>query len=192
MSKEFNISAELDKQRVEKGFSELDARNISSWFLDVMPQMLRYFRDNLTSYPVVATGPSFNSKAIVLPGEKEPQEGFENWKKVIDRMIFLLDEMDIKKCSMKNPCEEEKNKAEEEFEKLYGLLGKDFEKVKGIKPEKDSLDRVYFISDDTDHPEWAELDAQYRYYEAVKDAYRDRCREEFFNLFSTWFWDLWV
>ena len=46
---------------------------------------------------------------------------------------------------MKNPFEEEKNKAEEEFEKLYGFLGEDFEKVKGILSQKKILWTEYIL-----------------------------------------------
>lgn len=69
-------------QRAFKGWAPCDTWNIDCWFMEVMPQMLRYLKENKHSYPVYLT-------------EKE-------WDNILEYMAFLLDEMDETKCSQQN------------------------------------------------------------------------------------------
>ena len=65
----------------------------------------------------------------------------EEWDAVLDKMIFLLGEMDEESCTKKNPHE----------------VGDD-----GWLKEEENIAK-----------------------------YRDDCKNEFFKLFSEFFWDLW-
>ena len=50
---------------------------------------------------------------------------------------------------------------------------------------------MYFPADDEDRPEWKELKEVW--FEEVKKIaeYQDKCKNEFFDLFSKYFWDMW-
>ena len=184
----------MKDQRRERGYSDEDCWNISSWFMDLMPKMIQQMRDNLHGCPSsVPSNGLVNTQAVKLKDDEEDEDepDMKEWKGILDRMIFLLNEMDEEKCSYKNPYEEEKEKAAAEFESKYGLFGRHFEEKNGIKRDNTNGIRCYFYSDDPDHPEWKELHAKWMQGEMAVAGYRDRCREEFFNLFSKWFWDMW-
>ena len=177
------------QQRGERGYADTDAWNIYAWFLEVMPKALQKMRDNLHGYPELDYN-SMPESQVVEIDEEEDSPGMKKWKEILDRMIFLLHEMDEDTCSFTNPYVDEYLSANEEFEKKYGVFGTDFEEINHIE-RKGPGKRVYFIKDDPDHPEWKELSDNYTSFERNIAAYRDRCREEFFNLFSTHFWNLW-
>lgn len=179
-----------EKQRAERGFSDKDVWDISYWFLTVMPEMLTQFRDNMTGVPASISVKALNRS--VKHRDKEDDINKAKWEEIIDRMIFLLKEMDEETCSMKNVYEKEVVAAEKEFESKYGMFGCNFEKLNNIKHDDSSPGkRIYFYHDDPDHPEWKVLSAKSMYQDLMISNYRDKCREEFFNLFSQWFWDLW-
>lgn len=190
---EENFRNKMKQQRAERGYSDSDSWNIYSWFLEVMPKALQSMRDNLHGCPdgLVSSGPDFAKSQLVQSDNDEDTPEMKKWKEILDRMIFLLKEMNEETCSMENPYEKDYNKANDKFHKKYGFFGQNFEKINNIQPENENGKRIYFISDDPDHPEWAELSRDYINYEKVISLYRDKCREEFFNLFSYWFWDLW-
>lgn len=175
------------KQRYEKGYSDSDVNNLAYWFIDIMSKMLTQFRDNLTGYPTSIFYPDMPHAV----SERGDEEGLIEWKKIIDRMIFLLQEMDEDTCSYKNKYEEEVDKAHKEFDDKYGFFGKNFEKINGIESENKEFKRAYFYYDDPEHPEWKELHYDWLLEEKNIRYYRDKCREEFFSLFSKHFWLLW-
>ena len=182
---------EQKEQRAERGFSDSDCWNINTWFLEIMPQMLQQMRNNLHGFPdnpyVVN-----RSQALQLPDDEESPK-FKEWKETLDRMIFLLKEMGEDTCSWKNEYEEEYFAMLEDFCDKYGLMGEKLktEEEKEEEKKRDSS-RMYFPDDFPElYPEASELRADYQRTEQYIWYYRDRCREEFFNLFSKHFWDLW-
>lgn len=60
-------------QRSKRGWTEYDAWNIDVWFMETMESMLTYYRRHHVGYP--------------------PDISEERWDEIIDRMIFLLKEM---------------------------------------------------------------------------------------------------
>lgn len=60
-------------QRSKRGWAEYDAWNIDVWFMETMESMLTYYRRHHVGYP--------------------PDLSAERWDEIIDRMIFLLKEM---------------------------------------------------------------------------------------------------
>ena len=193
-NKDAMFEEKMKKQRAERGYSDEDAWNIYSWFLEVMTPALKQMRSNLHSYPISHANLNSNSQAIQTSDGDEPE--LIEWKKTLDRMIFLLEEMNEETCSFKNPFEKEVNKAQKEFHKKYGIFGEKLYEIVSTEEEiakdkKIGSRRVYSYSDDPNHPEWKELSHEYHKYERVISEYRDKCREEFFQLFSLHFWDLW-
>ena len=135
------------RQRAKKGYADSDLWNLDYWFLDIMPRMLKQFRDTTDSAPVFS-----------IPGATI-DNCHEKWREILDRMIFLLEEMDEYKCSYKNPYQEE-------FEELI-----------------ESEDLTQTIMDSF-------MD-KYNGEEINKAKHMELCKEEFFYLFSKYFYDLW-
>jgi hypothetical protein len=155
---------------VKHGYKLSDTWSIKDWFMEIMPKMIKDFKDNLHSYPSELT--------------------VEEWEQILHRMIFLLKEMNEFTCSYKNKYDEPMQLAREEFWKKYGMFGENFEKIKGL-PNTTVGKRMYFPADDEDRPEWKELKEVW--FEEVKKIaeYQDKCKNEFFDLFSKYFWDMW-
>lgn len=181
----------MAEQRKKRGYSDKDTWSIRDWFLDIVPKMIQHMRDNLHGYPTPLVSYPVNSQAVVLSEEDKSNKAFIEWKETLDKMIFLLKEMNEETCSFKNEYQEEVDKAQEKFRKKYGWFGKDFEKINNIEPESKAGKRVYFYYDDPEHPEWKELNEKYHRVEQHKYYYMDKCREEFFTLFSKYFWEMW-
>ena len=181
-------------QRYKRGYSDADCWDIYGWFLNIMPKMLQQMRDNLHGYPADLPAHSTNqivSNSVIDNAEEEP--GFKEWKEILDRMIFLLKEMDEEKCSYKNPYEKDFFKMNENFRKKYGFFGEGLKSEEEKEEEKKKhLSRMYFPGDFPElYPEAKELSNNFMKHETYKNTYMNQCREEFFNLFSKYFYSLW-
>lgn len=195
------------EQRAERGYSDEDAWNIFSWFMEVMTPALKQMRSDLHGYPDDIAG--INRQKVVM-AEEDPDTGdiiftddeeaadpaMDAWKATLDRMIFLLEEMNGDTCSYINRYDEEMEKASAEFHGKYGVFGEKLGELIETEEEKaehkkNGTRRIYIYSDDPDHPEWKELHQKWAREELYIAMYRDKCREEFFQLFSRYFWDLW-
>ena len=88
-------------QRAERGYSDQDACDIENWFMETMLCILQQMRDNIYGYPESPETDPSAPRVVVLPREKEP-EGMIRWKGILDRMIFLLKEMNEKTCRFDN------------------------------------------------------------------------------------------
>ena len=191
---EQQLEEEFRAQRAEKGFSEADVNNICYWFLNVIPEILTEMRENLRSFPdtkerMISTSPSHH---VIMPGEDYTGiKPYDEWVETLDKLIHLAKEMREETCSFKNKYEETHHKIHNEFAEKYGFFGEALmTPEEKAAEEKGEGKRVYFPSDVKEHPEWAELEEAYRAERNNITHYRDRCREEFFALFSQVFWDL--
>ena len=79
------------------------------------------------------------------------------------------------------------------FHKKYGFFGEGLKTPEQLEKEKKEKATTMLSPYDFPdmYPDYRELQSDYYRVERDKDYYRDRCREEFFNLFSQHFWDLW-
>lgn len=153
-------------------YCEKNALSISTWFIKTMSYMLEEMIENLKGYPDEYNEVPVheNRKASAINGNELPAQ--EEWKRTLERMLFLLNEMDPDKCSYKNPVQEELDEVKDNLEEAgYGCLVEHIEQ--------------------SDDPQLQLLYQEHRYQELQVWHYRDRCREEFFNLYSKWFWHLW-
>lgn len=128
--KNFFRSIKYSWQRIQNGYATSDTWSIDMWFENIMPHMLIEYRDNLCGCPCGMTT--------------------YQWRKVLDRMIYLLNEMTEDTCSRKNPYWDD-----------------------------DKIDVKLH-----DDKRWMNEE------EAIS-KYREQCKDEFFHLFSKWFWYLW-
>ena len=65
-------------QRITRGFCFRDTFSIDNWFVDIIPEMLKHFRENLHSYPGNEEFPTFESWVKYL---EEMETHFRNSNK---------------------------------------------------------------------------------------------------------------
>ena len=168
----------IARQRAERGYADSDLWDMSKYFIDTTRLMLKQLKKDGRGYP------GFTADGTPMSARQ--------WKKILDRMLFLLKEMDEKTCSLKNPYEDEWWLMHQEFEKKYpdrDVLKTEAEheeekKAKhyiGIGPERDPERGGHFVEVRDQKIEW----------DSFIGEYRNKCKNEFFKLFSDYFWDLW-
>lgn len=191
--KDFKDEEELEKewkeQRAERGYSDKDVWSIDAWFINIMPKMLRQLKQEHNGFIPLDK----NLKRVPMDFAVEQEEVYnERWEKLLEHMAFLLDELDDDKCSMDNPYEENFWRLNKAFYDRYpdtSVL-----KTEEEKELEESDGTFIWVLPDRD-PEYGEeyLRAQKEYmdYEKKIDAYKKECKDEFFKLFSEYFYDLW-
>ena len=161
-------------QRIWRGYCDYDLFSIDGWFMKIMPEMLKVFKETRHGSPVAV---NYHSHAVFLDEKERDQDIHDEWDKKLDRMIFLLGEMDETSCSQQNPYEDEY------FETVQKLMEPPVE-----YPDGSSTHRY---PDLKEYPEYRELHENYHAEEKRLNQYRLDCKQEFFELFSTHFYDLW-
>lgn len=181
-----NYEKKWAEQRAKRGFSDMDASEIDTWFMKVMPEMLKQFRRNSQSYP-----------SCFITDPEHPEDTWEEdsakWDKVLERMIFLLNEMDEDKCSLKNPYAEEYYRITFDFRQKYGAFGEKAKTPEMLAEEEGEPGvRMCFATDFPNlYPTARKVHEDYFDYEKKIEGYREDCKNKFFELFSKYFWALW-
>lgn len=107
-------------------------------------------------------------------------------------MIFLLQEMDEDTCSYKNTYEDEVMKSYDEFWNKYGTFGDGLKTEEEIAKEKEQGNyRMLFPSDEPEREDIKNLFKKYYEEDRKINEYREKCKNEFFDLLSKYFWALW-
>ena len=172
------------KQRVVRGFADSDVWNMYSYMQELMPAMLQYLKDNRMGSPTVL-GENYTDADNILQNDTCHKE----WDAILDKMIFLWRELDEETCSKKNPYQEKYDKAFDEFYKKYGFLGEGLateEEKENAK--KTGSRRVHFMNE---VPEYKEINRLYLEEEKKLEQYRERCKDEVFDLMKKYFFALW-
>ena len=174
------------QQRAKRGYADVDVWNMDSWFVRTMSPMLRQLRKEHHGFPS-----SFLSGYDPTPEESDAANA--KWEGILDRMIFLMDEMNVDKCSMKNPYERKYDRLNRKFRKELGWFGEKAKSSEELAEEKEKgTSRMYSPWDFPDkYPAALEIRDKYFEFEDKIDEYRNQCKEEFFSLFSNYFWMLW-
>lgn len=108
---------------------------------------------------------------------------------MMDRMIFLWNELDNELCSKKNPYEEEFMKAFEKYNETYGFLGEGLmSEEEKKKAENTSSVKVHFMNE---VPEYKEIHDKYMKEQKKIEEYQVQCKDEAFDLMKQYFYDLW-
>ena len=94
-------------QRGRKGYCDIDVWNVDIWFCKVMKRILVEFNKNNMGI--------FNQ----LYDEYGTEEGIKKQKEIIDKMIYLLDEMNFEKQDDLFKLEECKDEFFELFSKYF-------------------------------------------------------------------------
>lgn len=189
--KEIAFEERMAKQRAKRGYSDRDTWSIDYWFCNTISPMLKQLAKNTHGYQTLD-----ENGDIIYTGNtpKEESEMYaKRWKDTILHMAFLADEMNEETCSVKNPMEKKHDRIWRAFGKKYGMLG---EKLQTDEEKKQAEEgkgiRAYFPEDDPVHgEEYRKITDQYMDFEKKISDYREECKNEFFKLFSMYFWYLW-
>lgn len=117
--KEIPLYFRLMHHLTKHGYDEYAEWETFSWFIETMRSILREYRKNHESFPVVIDGYDYGSEDIDKAGEV--------WESIIDRMISLLDNMD--ECNPKYEKVSDKEKWEmmhDAKDRFFDLFSKYF------------------------------------------------------------------
>ena len=191
-------------QRATKGYCELDTYGdfdmygVGDWFLKTLPDMLQDIKNNKYGYPSVLleegmahyglkSVDEYNAASKELR-DKVDDYGNEKWGEILSEMIFLLREANEDTCSMVNPYEEEYGRVWEEFQEKYGERG---EKLL-TEEENVKETRSHPIYSPSHLPEYKEISESYFNEERKISEYQAQCKDKALEMFSKWFYSLWV
>jgi len=172
-------------QRAKKGYSYQDLWSIEHWFMETVPKMLQDYRKNIHG----CSNEFIKCENGTECTYQEFEQGMNEWKAVIDRMIFCFTEMNEDTCSMKNEFKEE----------YQEQLCKDFLTKK--KPKRWERIKKWFEKEDKNAPVKLyplvfgdvepELEENYQRREEEIENYREKMKDEGFDLMKRYFWNLW-
>ncbi|MBO7145950.1 MAG: hypothetical protein J6W13_14155 [Salinivirgaceae bacterium] len=178
----------MAKQRAKRGFCDRDVWNIDYWFCNTISPMLKQLAKTQVGFHQLDEKGNIISPSGNLTDE-ETEMYAKRWKDTILHLAFLADEMDEEKCSMKNPYYKEWSRVSRAFNKKYGTFG---EKLRTEEDKNDKLHPLYFPEDDPiNGAEYKKITDKYFQYEMKIERYREKCKNEFFRLFSKYFHYLW-
>lgn len=173
--KEFFRDISRCHQRAWKGYCDYDLFSIFDWFTEIIRPMLFEFKETRNGSPVEENN---LSHAIFLDDKERDKDVHKKWDAVLDRMIFLFGEANEASSSRSNPYEDDYMKAFSEVQN----------REKDTKAHKGAGVRVHFPDE---YPEYKELAEKYTAAEKELEQYLLHCKNEAFQLFSKWFYDLW-
>ena len=174
LAKQLGHDIKWAHQRIWRGYCDYDRFSIDDWFMRIMPKMLEEFKRTRHSSPVAV---NYHSHAVFLDENEKEWDIHQEWDEKLDRMIFLLGEMDEATCSRQNSYEGE----------YFAALHRYME----IPLENEDRSVSHRFPDLMEIPECRQLCENYRAEDQSLAKYRLDCKKEFFELFSTHFYDLW-
>ena len=187
-------------QRATKGYCDLDTYGVGDWFLNTLPDMLESIKNNRVGFPSVLqeegmehyglkSMDEYNTSSEELR-DKVDDYGNEKWGEILSEMIFLLREANEDTCSKVNPYEEEYHRVSEDFRKKYGEWGeKLLTEEEKAKAKKSGSYPMYLPS----HlPEYKEISELYFNKDNKIREYQEQCKDKALEMFTKWFYSLWV
>ena len=188
--KEIAFEERMAKQRAKRGFSDRDVWSIDYWFCNTISPMLKQLAKKAHGFQTLDENGEFIHKDKL--SDEDCKLFDKRWTHTLLHMAFLADEMSEENCSMKNPFDKDYHRIWRAFEKKYGSFGeKLLTEEKKEKQEKGGT-RLYSPDDDPVHgEEYRKIMDQHSDYEKKIAEYRDKCKDEFFVLFSKYFRCLW-
>lgn len=168
-------------QRVNRGYCDADCWEMYTWFLDVVPAMLKQLKDTRWGSPA-NLGVNYENEDGILVNDKCHEE----WDTILDKMIFLFHECDERRSTTTNPYEEDHNKIYEEFSERYGWWG---EKLQTEEEKNNKKHHTMHFPDEI--PEYKDICDKWRASEKELDEYRLKQKDRAFALFAEHFFSLW-
>lgn len=187
-------------QRATKGYCEFDTYSVGDWLLNTLPDMCEAINKKRCGYPSALFDEAMEHYGLKSMDEynNAPEEirdkvddyGDKKWGEILSRLTFLLREANEDTCTKINPYETEYIRSSEEFCAKYGDWGEklltDKEKAEA---KKTGSHPVYFPC----HlPEYKEISELYFNEEHKIREYQVQCKDKAVEMFSKWFYSLWV
>ena len=176
--KDERYEEKLRKQKYRRGYSDRDVYNLCYEFPKVMASILKDYKKKACSYFTLDE----NLHRILDDKAHEKEDIYiARRDQLLDRMIFLLNEIDEDKCSMKNPYRKDVHKAQDRFCKKYCFGDEKLKSKEQIAKEKEEgLFTHYSFTDDPDHKEEnKKLLDEFIDYERRIGEYKEDCKNEF-------------
>lgn len=169
---------------IKNGYSEEALWNVEYWFNDVMSKILAWYRDNHHGTPTCEI-----IKGFIPESEEDFKIQETYWNKMLDQMIVLLRESNEETCQRKNPYQTEWSKAYDEFTKKYGIFGEGL----ATEKEKSELEPKNLRRWHTPRelPEYKDIMDKHMKADIELSKYREQCKNDFFVLFSKYYYNLW-
>ena len=122
LPKLFYRNVKYSWQRVTRGYCDKDLWNIDYWFLGIVPDMLKQFKETRNGSPGC-----LGEEYVDEDGISCNDSCHEEWDKILDEMIFLFHEMDEETCQNKGLSNKELDEYREECKnKAFALFSKWF------------------------------------------------------------------
>ncbi len=174
------------KQRIVRGYADIDKWNMSHFLQTLIPDMLQDLRDNRWGSPGFL-GENYTNDEGVLVNDTCHGE----WNKILDHMIFLWRESKEETCSRKNPYDEEYDAASKEFHDKYGFLGEKLQTETEVEEnrKRGGGGTVHFMNE---LPEYKEIYERHYAEERKLEVYRAECKDEALDLLKEYFYSLWT
>lgn len=198
-------------QRIHKGYCVKDTWSIDYWFISTLKPMLEDLKNDHHGFPAFLEydyweehkdeiGMSYeqwmswskdeNKNRLKAAADKICDQ---KWNEILERMIFLLNEMDEDTCSRQNPYKEEWYSYHERFRKKYPKNGDELKSKEELTEEKKSgSTRMVTPSKDPEFgKEYDEISEKMMNEDRKLEKYREDCKDEFMGMFSKYFHNLW-
>lgn len=188
--KEIAFKERMAKQRIKRGYCDEDVWSIDFWFCKTIAPMLRQLAKTTHGCALL------DENGDVIYKENTSSEELDiyakRWEGTLLHMAFLADEMQEDTCSMINPFKKENDRIHKTFTKKYGFWGEKLNTEEDKKKKENGFYTMYTPADDPIHgEEYRKIMVQYSEYEDKIADYMEKCKEEFFLLFSKYFKHLW-
>ena len=173
---------------VKNGYDDLATWDTYWWFNRTMRDILTRYNKQRHGYPILDNDFPFDDDDSEESKTKRLQAE-QKWDDIVKRMIFLLGEMDEDTCQKKNPYEGEWSAKADEFHDKYGLFGKGLMTEEERKKSKET--GLFTLHTMSEVDEYKDISEKHREAEMDLDKYREQCKDEFFELFSKYYYALW-
>lgn len=173
------------KQRIVRGYADIDKWNMYHFLQTLIPDMLQDLRDDRWGSPGFLGGNYTNDEGILVNDTCH-----EEWNKILDHMIFLWRESEEETCGRKNPYDKEYDAASKEFDDKYGFLGEKLQTEAELEKnrKRGGGGTVHFMNE---LPEYQEIYEKHYAEERKLAAYRAECKDKALDLLKEYFYSLW-
>ena len=198
---------EQAKERATLGFCRRDVWEIDTWFLHIMPRMIEKLRDTHLGFPTIFIEEYYELNKENISLSKNDfcnyvyYNDYENlynevdkwcnnrWIEILNKMVFLFDECNDEKCTMKNEYYEEYLKMRKDFDKKYGYSGEKLRTQEELKSDKKTGNLTNHSMSEL--PEYKNMLEKYFEREGEIDKYKTKCKKEALKMFIKYFDNLW-